>query len=140
MRLLLITFAVFAFVLSFGQVSTPKQGSKIRTAIMDAIRVPTERDLKQKVVFKVDLLRVEGVWAFTRTVPQQPNGKPIDFSKTQYAEASAHGAFGNGVIALLKKKGDKWTVVKYSLGATDVPYVSWWKDFGAPKAIFDYTG
>jgi hypothetical protein len=118
-----------------AQVSSPKKGSPVRTAILDAVRVPVQRDLKQKVQFKVDLLKVHGNWAFMKGLPQRPDGKQIDYSKTKYAEAVSEGAFGYSVCALLKKKGDRWSIVKYVLGASDVPYTMWWKNYGAPKAI-----
>src|SRR5262245_22461962 len=67
--------------------STPKPGSAERKAIMDALRVPVEKELKKKVVFKVDHLKVLKDWAFLRGVPQQPNGKPMDYKGTAHQEA-----------------------------------------------------
>ncbi len=41
-----------------------------------------QKQVKRPVVFKVDHLRVRGEWAFLTAVPQQPNGKPIDYCGT----------------------------------------------------------
>ena len=116
--------------------TTPKQGSAQRRAIMEALRSPVERQLKQKVVFVLDHLKVKQGWAFLTGRPQQPNGKPIDYKKTPYASALEAGAFDDGISALLRQHGRRWVVVQYSIGATDVPWEDWDKRFKAPSAIF----
>jgi hypothetical protein len=37
----------------------------------------------------------------------------------------------------LRNVKGKWKVVQYVIGATDVPYVDWDKEYGAPRAIFN---
>ncbi len=118
--------------------SVPPPGSPERGAIMDAIRGPIVAELRQPVIFKVELLRVRDGWAFLKAQPRRPDGGPIDFKKTKFREAVAQGMFDGGVQALFKKVGTRWEVVDWSLGATDVPYGDWWKKYRAPKAIFDY--
>ena len=115
---------------------TPKPGTRERQAIADALRAPVQRELKRKVAFKVDHLRVQGDWAFMKGVPQQPGGGAMDYRGTGYQEAIDAGAFDDGVVALLRRRGGKWQVVKYVIGATDVPYVEWDKEYRAPAAIF----
>jgi len=139
MRAISVLVVFLAVTLAFGQITTPKKGSADRTAMMNALRIPIQKDIGQKVQFKVDSLKMLGNWAFMKGAPIRPDGKEIDYSHTQYAEAVKAGAFGYGVFALFKKTRGKWNVVKYSLGASDVPYVTWWRDYGAPKAIFDIT-
>ena len=115
---------------------TPKPGARERQAIIDALRAPVERELKKKAVFKVEHLRVLGDWAFLRGVPQQPGGGAMSYSGTAYQSAIDAGAFDDGIVALLRRRGGKWRVVKYVIGATDVPYVEWDKEYKAPPAIF----
>ena len=115
---------------------TPAPGSAERKAINEALRAPVERELGQKVVFKVDQLKVQGGWAFLRGVPQTPAGGQLDYKATSYRQQVEEGMFDDGVVALLRKQGGRWRVVKYVIGATDVPYVSWDKDYKAPAAIF----
>ena len=69
-------------------------------------------------------------------VPQRPGGGAMDYRGTGYQEAIDAGAFDDGIVALLRKRGGKWQVVKYVIGATDVPYVEWDKEYRAPAAIF----
>ena len=119
-----------------GGTTSPAPGSPERRAIADALRAPVERELKQKVVFKIDRLKVKDGWAFLRGVPQRPDGGRVDYGSTPYSEAIEQGAFDDAIVALLRKKAGKWQVVKYVIGATDVPYVTWDKDYKAPSAIF----
>ena len=118
---------------------TPPPGSAERGAIMDGIRNPVVAELRQPVIFKVDLLRVRDGWAFLKAYPRRPDGGEIDYRRTKFREALKAGMFDGGVQALLKRNGTRWEVVDWSLGATDVPYGDWWKKYRAPKSIFDYA-
>ncbi|HVK03781.1 MAG TPA: hypothetical protein VM490_09910 [Armatimonadaceae bacterium] len=117
-------------------VRTPKPGSAERKALMDALRVPIEKKLKRPVIFKVDVLKVQGNWAFLRGAPLQKNGKPMDYRGTVYAEAIKEGAFDDSVCALFKRERGKWKLVTHALGNTDVAWDTWDEDYGAPPAIF----
>ncbi|MGH9903468.1 MAG: hypothetical protein ACRD68_16800, partial [Pyrinomonadaceae bacterium] len=115
---------------------TPERGDPVRQAVVDALRAPVQKELKKNVVFKINHLKVKGGWAFLRGVPQQPGGQPMDYQGTPYQQAIEDGVFDNEVCALLRKQGSKWRVVTYSLGATDVVYEGWDKEYKAPSAIF----
>jgi hypothetical protein len=114
----------------------PEKGSAERKAILDALRVPVEKQLKQPVIFKIDHLKVQNNWAFLTGRPQNSDGSAIDYTNTVYQEAVDSGAFDDGIVALLRRAGVKWTVVQYVIGATDVPYENWDKKYRAPKGIF----
>ena len=122
--------------LAQNQSYTPERGTPERQAITDALRISVQKQLKTKVIFKIDHLKVQNGWAFLRGVPQQANGSAMDYHRTPYQAALAAGAFDDGIVALLRKRGGKWQVVKYVIGATDVPYVDWDRKYHAPSAIF----
>jgi hypothetical protein len=132
---------IFALVsVSLAQkVYTPEKGSAERTAILTALRVPVEKELKQKVQFSVQEFKSNGTWAFMSGEPQNMNGGQPNYKGTEYQEAFDAGIFDNNFFALLKKTGGKWKVVTYAIGCTDVCYATWWKDYKAPKAVFPYT-
>ncbi len=69
------------------------------------------------------------------TVPIRPRSA-IDYHGTSYQKAIDAGAFDDGIVALLQKRGGKWQVVEYVIGATDVPYVEWNRKYRAPSEIF----
>ena len=117
-------------------VTTPRAGSAERKSIMEALRFPVSTELKQKVIFVVTKLKVQRGYAFVIAQPQRPDGRKIDYSKTQYAEAIKGGAFDDQVIGLLKKRGSQWRVLTYNIGATDVVWEEWPAKYSAPAAIF----
>ena len=134
-----LILAALAATLSAQSVHTPEKGSPERKAILDALRIPVERDLKQKVVFVAENFKVQGNWAFVDGVPQAANGGAPNYSNTKFAGAQESGAFDNNFFALLKKTAGKWKVTTYAIGCTDVCYTDWWRRYRAPKAIFPYT-
>jgi hypothetical protein len=135
---LLFVFAV-ASVSMAQKVYTPEKGSAERTAILNALRIPVEKELKQKIQFSVQEFKSNGTWAFMSGEPQNMNGGRPNYRGTEYQEAIDAGIFDDNFFALLKKAGGKWKVVTYAIGCTDVCYATWWKDYKAPKAVFPYT-
>ena len=115
---------------------TPAPGSAERKAIMNSLRKPVMRELGQRVVFVVSQLKVCRNWAFLEATPQLPDGQPVDWAVGVYANAVADDMCGGYIHALLVKKGERWRVREYVICATDVPWVTWPEDFGAPTALF----
>ena len=103
---------------------------------MDALRAPVESELKQKVKFVAEKLTVCHGWAFLEAMPQQPDGQPIDWTITPYSEAVANDVCGGDVDALLVQEGGSWRVREYVICATDVPWVGWAQQYGAPAELF----
>jgi hypothetical protein len=93
-RLFLLALAATALATSITAQSmhTPEKGSAERKVILDALRIPVEKDLKQKVVFVADNFNVYGNWAFVGGTPQSANGGSPDYSRTQYADAKESGS------------------------------------------------
>jgi hypothetical protein len=137
-----LAFVLVAFLLNFSAAAqnlsyTPKPNSAERKLILDALRSPVESELKKSVLFKVDHLKALGEWAFMRGVPLRPDGKRMDYKATPYEEAIKEGIFDDWICALLRKEKGKWRVVIYVIGATDVVYEGWDKEYKAPKEIFN---
>lgn len=130
---------VFAFTVLAQNAYTPEKGSAERAAILNALRVPVERELKQKIQFAVTNFKVQGNWAFLDGAPQNASGDKPNYENTIYGEAIEAGMFDNNFFALLRKTGGKWRVVKYQIGCTDVCYLEWATQYKAPKAIFPFV-
>lgn len=118
------------------ELHSPVAGSAERTAILDALRGPVEAELEQPVVFKVNLIRAQGEWAFVRATPLQPGGNRIDYLNTKFREQVENGAFDDSVDALVKYTNGSWQPVIYVIGATDVAWSLWPQEYGAPEALF----
>jgi hypothetical protein len=114
----------------------PTLHSAERKAIMDTIRGPVVGELKQQVIFLAKKLAVCRNWAFLEAEPRQPDGRPIDWSLTPYRTAVDEGMCGGHVHALLVKEGRDWRVRIYEICASDVPWVSWAEEYGAPPELF----
>ena len=125
-----------ASAIAQAPVYTPKAGAPERKAILDAIRIPVEKRLDQAVAFKVEVMNIKGDWAFVRGVPQRPDGSKIDYRQTVYREAVENGAFDDWFCALVRLRAGKWQVVTYAIGATDVVWEPWARQYKAPRAIF----
>lgn len=120
-------------------VYTPEKGSPERKAILDALRIPVERELRQKIIFAAEHFNVAGNWAFLGGDPQSPDGGRPNYRRTPYQRAIDSDMFDNNFFAILKKSGGKWRVIHYDIGCTDVCYADWWRRYKAPKSIFPYT-
>ena len=132
----LVTLA-FAAEAVAQKVHTPEKGSAERSAILAALRVPVEKDFKQKIVFVIDNFNVQGTWAFVSGTPQTTDGEAPDLRGTVFE--GEEDFYDNNFFGLLRKTSGKWRVVTVAIGCTDVCYATWWRDHRAPKAIFPYT-
>lgn len=96
-RLIISVFGLLSLsiVAAAQAVHTPVKGSSERTAILNALRVPVERDLKQKIVFAADHFKVQGNWAYLSGTPQTPGGGRPNYRNTKYWDAVDAGAFDN---------------------------------------------
>jgi hypothetical protein len=137
-----IAIATLASTFSHAQVSQPKAGSALRKAVLDGLRPAIEKDLKQKVIFKVETIRVYQDWALVNVHPLRPDSKPIDFRKTKYRREIEDGAFdGSSTWALLRKVKGKWTTRVFAIGPTDVVWLAWMDPpYSAPRKLFPPLG
>lgn len=134
-RLLILWLGVAVTLDGAEPVKTPPVGSPERKAIMDALRVPVEADLRQPVIFKVLFLRANSQWACLNATPLRPDSTRLDYRKTRYQEQIREGMFEDNVAALLKKMAGRWTVVTFHIGHTDAIWMGWDREFGAPSSI-----
>ncbi|MBI5915904.1 MAG: hypothetical protein HY842_11040 [Bacteroidetes bacterium] len=104
--------------------------------VTDALRPAVERELKNPVGLQVEMYHAEGGVAFLWAKLTNPDGSPFDFSKTPFAREYEGGVFSDDVFGLLKNEGGAWKVLASSVGATDVPYMCWWKEYGVAKTAF----
>jgi len=118
------------------QAYTPRPGSAERKAVLNAVRAVVERGMKQKVIFLVDHIRIQGAWAFVQARPRSPSMKKLSFRGTRWEKDHREGLVDDGLAALLRKDAQGWLIVQWVMGPTDVAWEPWSKQFGAPKAIF----
>jgi hypothetical protein len=137
--LLLLFFLASVVAFNAQNVEHPDKGSAGRTALLETLRAPVERELKQKIVFVVHTINVAGSWAFVDARLRTTAGTTPNWKNTPYAKDAKYGIQSDGVSALYRRSGKSWRIATYAIGCTDVCYADWWKRYKAPKAIFPYT-
>ena len=113
-------------------------GDPLRRTLLNTLRPSIEDELDQPVQFMVDQLKIQGDWAFYAGSVQRPDGRPIDFARTGFAEQIAEGMFdGPATYGLMHRVGGRWTVTVFVIGPTDVAYIGWPDAYGAPMSLFE---
>ena len=136
-RLLISVFLLSAVNTGLAMAaSSPAAGSAERRAILDAARRPAEARLHQDIQFHVHQLNVTDGWAFLHAQMQRRGGRPVDFSGTPDAEAALNGGKSNSFAALLRRQAERWRVVAFVVGPTDVAWAGWSQEYNAPPELF----
>ncbi len=134
---LLLVFA-FSVTTAFAQdAGMQPENSPESAAILKALSVPVSKDLKQKITFSTDKLKVEGDWAFVSGQAKNAEGGEPNWKLTKYQKFIKSGDFEDNLFALLKKTNGKWRVVTYMMNCHDVCYLDWAKRYKAPEAIIE---
>lgn len=122
-------FICFALLMCFGSALiakpySPKPGSAERKAILNALRVPVEKEAKQKVVFHGVNIKVENGWAFVHSFAMDKAGKKAVLGDLDTS-------------ALLRKIKGRWKVLHWGVaGDVSVPCDAYKKYPKAPRSIF----
>ena len=113
---------------AFAKSHTPKAGSQERKAIMDALRVPIQKEAKTRPTFIVNYLKVDGGWAFTQVQAVDAKGKVLG---QDYMDGNVH--------ALLRLTKNNWKVLVYG-SATDTSIIEEAKRKypNAPKTLYNF--
>lgn len=114
---------VFLMLIAIGaqaqSVHEPARGSAERKTVLNAVRPLLEARVGAPVEFVVDWMRVGGGWAFVGLAPQRPGGAAIDLRQTTYGEQS-EWMDGLQTYALLRYQYDRWNLIDFAVGPTDV--------------------
>jgi hypothetical protein len=117
-------------------VESPDQQSAALSAALAPI---ASTEIGQSVALQIQTSRVMNEWAWVIAMPTQPDGAAIDWSTSAMASRHENGVLGdNGMIyALLRQDNGAWTVVEHVIGPTDVAWLDWPAQHGAPEALFE---
>jgi biopolymer transport protein ExbD len=120
------------------EVNTALRNVKLRyyDPALNVLRAEVEKVLTVPVKLDVTDLRTLNNYIFVSGSMLQPDGKAMDFSKTPLKAGAAEGFVSESVFGLLKRENGNWRLLAKAVGPTDMPVVCWWKDYGAPKALF----
>ena len=102
-----------------------------RLAVQEAIAAK----LGMPEMLDVEMARPHEDWMFLAGRPLTAEGRPIDYTRTPYAQDLAEGFFDDNFSALVRRRvqaAGGWDVVELSLGATDAPFIDWFERHGLP--------
>ncbi|MCV0426812.1 MAG: hypothetical protein K5905_15230 [Roseibium sp.] len=114
--ILLLSTAIAALSQS---VYEPARGTTERKAILNAVRPLVEARVGPPVEFVVGWMRAGNGWAFVQLDPQRPGGGVIDPGQTVYASQMDY-MDGLATYALLRYQYDRWNLIDFVVGPTDV--------------------
>jgi hypothetical protein len=129
MKLCLALSLIANMAIAQDKVTSPAQGTPERKAILDTLRPTLEAELKAELVFVVSDIRASADWAFVMAQPQRKDGKKLN-GKNIYGEHWEH-MDGLTLTAVLRKKTNRWTLLEYQVGSTDV----WWQQYCDQKSM-----
>lgn len=104
--------------------------------VLDVLIPAVEAELKIPVSLDEVYLNAEDGYAFVSANALNPDGSELDFSKTSHKSDFEAGVYSNSVFGLLQKENGQWKIITTSIGATDVPFMCWWKEFKVPQTVF----
>ncbi len=119
-----------------GEIFTPARGSATRAALMDAARGPIQDEIGLPILFVVDVLNTDGHWAYLQGRPVNPDGTPLDWRRTRFAQEMADGFMSDVVMVLMRKDFGQWGTLDYVLGPTDVAWYEWVTRHDLPERFF----
>lgn len=103
----------------------PAPGSGSYMSVLNAMMPSLRRDISPDVGLNVEVMQVEGDWAYAQFVPIDIDG-PIDWSKTRFAADHAAGRMSPWVFALLHRDATgEWRVLEYRIGAATADWPTW---------------
>lgn len=117
-------------------IHTPARGTPERVALMDAARAVITPELGQPVIFLPGTLYSQGDWAFLSAEPLRPDGTPLDWFQTPFAEAWRNDAMSTEIMVLMHNNGSGWHAVDHVIGPTDVYWLNWVEAYQLPYALF----
>jgi len=107
-----------------------------RTILLDAAHAVIAPEIGRPIAFLIDGLRSYGPWAYLSAVPVEPDGQPLDWLQTNFADAWRGDMMSDTVMVFFHDDGSGWRVLDWVIGPTDVYWVGWMMDHDLPQGLF----
>lgn len=118
-------------------IHTLEKGSSERQELLDIARGPVQKKLGRDVRFDVEQIRAGDGWGFVYAHMQDAEGRVIDYAGTPLADAAGQGYVSPDYAALLQDVDGHWEVRADAIGPTDMVWLAWPEEYGAPRALFE---
>lgn len=121
-----------------AQQYSPAADSAEFKAIAVVVDAAIRNELKQPAVVDIETVARNGEWAFVAASLRDASGRAYRYIGTPLEEAAANGGVSNAYAALLRVRGNDWTLVTQVIGPGDVAWEDWPNRYGAPPALFGF--
>lgn len=146
MRHLLTAILVLAAACSQPPATTetpiaPAATSENSAALLSVLTPVVAAEIGVPVRLEIKQVNVQDEWAWIAVQPLQTDGSAIAWSTTALASRYENGAMdeSGGAYALLKQENGAWRIVTHVIAPTDVAWLSWPAEYGAPAEIMGFT-
>jgi len=119
-----------------AEVLEPARDNPLRKMLLDTIRPRVETEMRTKVQFVVEKMRVEDDCAFLIVMPRKENGEEIDIEDTIFRNAGDQ-MDGLTVFSLLKLRNGHWYEFVNATGPTDIVFETWPDRYLCSENIFE---
>lgn len=112
-----------------SSVTLPKPGSALRREILNTLRKPIEREVKQTVVFYDVTLRIKSDWAYVSATPRDTKGRQLRRYSSPLTDPD--------VAALLRRQGKRWKLLDWGASTDAEPIIRMRHRYPkAPRSLF----
>lgn len=117
--------------------STRGDSGLVAPSVESLLNLKLGAELDQLVRYVAHGVNVYEDWSYVVGRAVNPDGSSIDYSETPYADDWQEGLIDDLFLALIKQQSlTEYRLVKFSLGATDVPFVDWATELDLPMVLF----
>ena len=111
------------------------EGAEIEGVLATAAQ-HLQHELGRPVHLSPLVARRYGAHAFLIATVRRPDGRPLDWEYTPYADIWAADMMSDTSMTLLEEVGGSWHVREHETGPTDVAWFGWMQPHDLPQALF----
>ncbi|WP_114965696.1 hypothetical protein [Alkalilacustris brevis] len=104
--------------------------------VLAAVAGHLQHELGRPVHLSPLVARRYGAHAFLIATVRRPDGRPLDWENTPYADMWAADMMSDTSMTLLEEAGGSWHVREHETGPTDVAWFGWMQIHDLPQALF----
>lgn len=104
--------------------------------VLEAAARHLQAELGRPVFLSPVVARRYGAHAFVMVSMRRPDGRPLDWENTPYADLWAADMMSDLSMTLLEETAQSWRVIEHETGPTDVAWFAWMHARGLPQALF----
>lgn len=122
-----------------SQVTTAANGSPGEQSCLPSVESVLEPAVSARLgvgsIIEIEKMNEEEDWIFVCGRPLNPDGSPVDYSRTLLKEQQAQGMLDDYFCSLLLCTEDGLALKELAVGDTDAPFLDWLDAYRVPESI-----